>query len=453
MNIIFIVIDTLRKDYSTAIENELKRLGFTTYENTIAPSSWTIPTHASIFTGLYPALHDAHETKNKKIPHIKLKSSDNLISLQVKDLGYETKLLTANPFIRPSFGFTGFDYFYEVSHIPTFRILSSSEREIINTLIQKYQLNGTSDIIRAIISQGYYKLLLKASLKMLIKRPYLSLWKYYHIIFENWPTDKGAKRIVNTLKKITKTTSTTTQKFIFMNLMEVHEPYYKSYDPHTIVKGLKRGKFETNEIQKWKEGYCREIKYITTKILDIIHVLKERGLFRNSLIIITSDHGQLLGEYGKLGHGTFLYDELLRVPLLIKYPEDHPINHEPEELKYISLTKLKQFIFAIINNQITSDTMLYDDTVFAESYGIQENVGKMTSDEEKKNIEQLEKYRLAIYYKNFKGIFNVTDWKFEEIISYNPKIEVTEDIIKHMKKEVVKFLKTATVAKVPKIKI
>lgn len=70
-----------------------------------------------------------------------------------------------------------------------------------------------------------------------------------------------------------------------------------------------------------------------------------------------------------------------------------------------------------------------------------------------KNIEQLEKYRIAIYYKNFKGIFNVTDWKFEEIISYDPNIEITEDVVKDMKKEVVKFLKTATVAKVPKIKI
>lgn len=91
--------------------------------------------------------------------------------------------------------------------------------------------------------------------------------------------------------------------------------------------------------------------------------------------------------------------------------------------------------------------------MFAESYGVQLKVGELKSEEERINIEQLEKYRIAIYYKNFKGIFNVTDWKFEKITSYDPALEVTEDIVKHMKKEIIKFLKTATVAKVPKIKL
>ena len=52
-NVIFIVVDTLRKDYAKPLEKELKELGFISYENTIAPAPWTIPSHASIFTGLY----------------------------------------------------------------------------------------------------------------------------------------------------------------------------------------------------------------------------------------------------------------------------------------------------------------------------------------------------------------------------------------------------------------
>jgi len=107
----------------------------------------------------------------------------------------------------------------------------------------------------------------------------------------------------------------------------------------------------------------------------------------------------------------------------------------------------------LIDNKLIDDSILYSDTVFAESYGIHQNVGELSNEEEKKNIEQLEKYRIAIYYKNFKGIFNVTDWRFEKIKSYDPNIEVTDDIVKHMKKEVIKFLKTATIVKVPKIKI
>ncbi|KUK17260.1 hypothetical protein [Thermococcus sibiricus] len=117
------------------------------------------------------------------------------------------------------------------------------------------------------------------------------------------------------------------------------------------------------------------------------------------------------------------------------------------------MVKLKPFILSIIDNKLSDDSILYEGTVFAESYGVHTDVGDVSNETEKKNIEQLDKYRIAVYYKGFKGIFNVEDWKFEEIISYDPKIEGTKDVVKHMKKEVVRFLKTATIAKVPKIKV
>lgn len=61
LNIIIVVVDTLRKDYAKTLEDNLKRVGFVSYENVIAPAPWTIPTHASIFTGLYPFYHRTHE--------------------------------------------------------------------------------------------------------------------------------------------------------------------------------------------------------------------------------------------------------------------------------------------------------------------------------------------------------------------------------------------------------
>jgi len=54
INVILIVIDTLRKDYAKHLEVELEKLGFLSYEKAVAPASWTAPSHASIFTGLYP---------------------------------------------------------------------------------------------------------------------------------------------------------------------------------------------------------------------------------------------------------------------------------------------------------------------------------------------------------------------------------------------------------------
>ncbi|ANF22624.1 sulfatase-like hydrolase/transferase [Thermococcus piezophilus] len=451
VNVIFILIDTLRKDYAKPLETELKRLDFISYENAIAPAPWTIPSHASLFTGFYPALHGAHETKSKKGADVKLNDSYTM-TIRLKELGYESWLLTSNPYIHPRFGFSGFDYIYEPPLLSKMwdGMLSLSEREKLKRLKQIHNWKTKSEIIRILLLEKHFKLLVKISLEHVIRRLYIN---QALSMFKGWPKEKGSRDIIEELKK--SDTLTNEPKFIFINLMEVHEPYSLFEKPiQETLENLKRNKpVDPNLVKNWRKKYPEEVEYVTKKILEMMRIFKETEIFDDSLIIVTSDHGQLLGEHGRINHGTFLYDELLRVPLLIKYPTDYEIEHVTEDSKYISLTKLKPFIFGIIGNDLDDDSILYEETVFAESYGTHLNVGEPSNEEEKRNIEQLEKYRIAIYYKNFKGIFNVTDWKFEKIKSYDPNIEVTDDIVKHMKKEVIKFLKTATIAKVPKIKL
>lgn len=105
-NVILIVVDTLRDDYSYPLKENLKKFGFISYNNAIAPTSWTIPSHASLFTGLYPPLlHKIHETKHKKNPDIRFDDLPPEITLQhfLGELGYESYLLSANPYISPPF--------------------------------------------------------------------------------------------------------------------------------------------------------------------------------------------------------------------------------------------------------------------------------------------------------------------------------------------------------------
>jgi len=71
-DIVFIVVDALRKDYGRYLEEKLKRIGFISYDNVITPAPWTTPSHASIFAGLYPIAHGAHETKDKKDFNVRL---------------------------------------------------------------------------------------------------------------------------------------------------------------------------------------------------------------------------------------------------------------------------------------------------------------------------------------------------------------------------------------------
>ena len=68
--------------------------------------------------------------------------------------------------------------------------------------------------------------------------------------------------------------------------------------------------------------YAGEIAYTGAAVGDVIEALRARGLYDQTLVIVTSDHGEEFGEHGKVGwHSHSLYDELLRVPLLLKLPD------------------------------------------------------------------------------------------------------------------------------------
>jgi len=202
-----------------------------------------------------------------------------------------------------------------------------------------------------------------------------------------------------------------------------------------------------------RENYPREVKYVTRKIVEIIKILKEGNLFDDSLIIVTSDHGQLLGEHGRINHGIFLYDELLRIPLLIKYPVNPVIEITWNKTKYVSLVKLKEFIINLVKNNLENDNILYSNTVFAESHGIHTDLaGKIYTEKEKKKLESFEKWRIAIYNEEFKGIFNVKDWKIERTTIYGSNKEIEEDVIERLKKEAMRFLNTVITANILRMK-
>jgi len=186
------------------------------------------------------------------------------------------------------------------------------------------------------------------------------------------------------------------------------------------------------------------------RVLNLIKVLEETKEFEKSLIIVMSDHGQLLGEHGRLGHGVFLYDELLRVPLLIKYPKDAEIKIMSKKSEYVSLVKLKQLILEVAKNELKGDGVLCSETVFSECYGIGMKIDELKTEEEKRNIGILDNYRIAIYHGDFKGIFNVEDWRFEEILSYNPNKEITREVVEELKRKAVNFLKNSLSLKILK---
>ncbi|MCD6099195.1 MAG: sulfatase-like hydrolase/transferase [Candidatus Marinimicrobia bacterium] len=427
-NIVIMVLDTLRKDYyEKYLSQTLQKFGFVYYPNAIAPSPWTIPSHASIVTGLYPALHGAHETPEKKDTEIKLHKHELSFINNLSEKGYQNFLLSSNIYVSPYFGFWGFNKFIDTS-IP--RVLSEDDVKLFSSII--YRTNRRLlPTLKAILKEKEPKLLLK----MIVG---------YGLRHLQWPKDKGATNTVHHLEELLILNTKKAPLFIMMNLLEVHEPYARFENVSELRESNRKGHPPSEKvIKRWQHKYPKQVKYLKNKLVDIIKLLKDFEIFENSIIIVTSDHGQMLGEYGVIGHGTYLYDELLRVPLAIKYPENKKVViTEQRNTNYISLTKIKPLILQTVYSTTIDDSILYSPIVFAESYGIPERIRPM-SKEEQEYVNSLEKYKIAVYSNGKKAVFNVADWKFEEYQQDNSQI----------KKAIIRFLKTATVTKVPKMKL
>jgi choline-sulfatase len=87
------------------------------------------------------------------------------------------------------------------------------------------------------------------------------------------------------------------------------------YDPHMLYRAPEP--FATCFAE---HPYAGEIAYVDYCIGQLLDRLKAKGLYDSSLIIVTSDHGEMLGEHGEDGHGYFIYQPAIRVPLIVKLP-------------------------------------------------------------------------------------------------------------------------------------
>ncbi|MFA4662867.1 sulfatase-like hydrolase/transferase [Pyrococcus kukulkanii] len=356
-------------------------------------------------------------------------------------MGYTTYLFSANIFVTPYFGFKGFDHFELITRGPP-KIVSPKETAEITELSREGLFKATIKLIK----RHKYGLLFRSFIQKMVLNRYFVM-KLYSML-TSWPLDMGVSQLIQRIKKV----KFNEPAFIMVNLMEMHGPYptlINSIELNYITLKNWAGNINTSLFERYRKGYEAEIIYLSKKLPELLRIFKQKGLLDNSLVIITSDHGQLLGEHNKVNHGTFLYDELIRVPLWIRYPWE--IKVSDPGYRYISLISLRKLILDIAKETLKDDGILYSPVVFSEVYGTHIDYSKIPlSPEERARLEELEKYRIAVYHKDVKAVFNVTDWKFEEVKSYTKGREVPEEHIKYIKKQIIKFLKTKAITTIPK---
>jgi arylsulfatase A-like enzyme/Flp pilus assembly protein TadD len=146
-------------------------------------------------------------------------------------------------------------------------------------------------------------------------------------------------------------------RLAFIHLYDVHQPYtHGSYD--------------------------REVAYVDSAIGRFRQVLQARGLLTDTLLVLTSDHGESLGEHGEETHGYFIYQSTLRVPLILHWPHaaGHPARIEnpvslidvaPTVLDFLGVPKPPQFQgHSLLASAAASRTVepLYSESVYARDY-------------------------------------------------------------------------------------
>lgn len=94
------------------------------------------------------------------------------------------------------------------------------------------------------------------------------------------------------------------------------------------------------DVQQCRARYKLEVEAVDRAIGELVAALEQRGEYEDTLIVLTSDHGTALGEHGHVGSGYALYDELLRVPLVIKLPQRSTLLPKLAKLEHSSIRQI-----------------------------------------------------------------------------------------------------------------
>src|SRR3989338_931852 len=277
-NLVLIGIDTLRADhlscygYHRNTSPNIDKLAQESmlFKNCFSQSQRTAPAFMSIMSSLYPTFHGVMANISQKGRAWQIQRKAKTLAEIMKDAGYATAAFTEDAMLFPEIGFSkGFDIYSTTPHP-----LSRPE----NHPLVKWILSKQSD--RFFVFFHTYA----------PHSPYLPPEPYIDMYDKNY---NGA--IPRSFEELSKLNTT------FYNLM-------------------KKLKSDEKEVERLKALYDSSINYVDSFIGFLITFLKAKKLIEKTVVVFTSDHGEEFMEHGGLYHKKF-YDEILRVPLMIRLPK------------------------------------------------------------------------------------------------------------------------------------
>jgi arylsulfatase A-like enzyme len=287
-NILLIVIETCRRDhvgcygYRRDTTPALDRLASegARFEQAVSASSWTIPSVMSIFTALPPGMHGCTTYQNSLPRGLKT------IASELQASGYQTIGMTASPVTHSKFGFgRGFDLYDDFTVLMGAGVAIPEDAGALPA--KAHDLRATSEQLTRMAAKWLGGRRAK-------DKPFFLFLFYLDPHYDYLPPPPYDRMFT--------------------------DPGYAGGQNGSGIKEL-AGKPLTDEDKRNIVGlYDGELRYTDDHIGKLMEELRKQGLYDDTVILVTGDHGDEFWEHGGVGHGHTLYEELIRVPLIVRYP-------------------------------------------------------------------------------------------------------------------------------------
>ena len=309
-NVLLVVLDAARRDALTpygapaAATPALAALADRgrALTSAYATSSWTLPSHASMFAGLLPRelnLSQPPDGTPQSAKAVLDELTDRLLPAVLRQAGYECNGYSANAWVSPPAGFAnGFD---------TFTLAGADRVERNNRLLTGGWRGRLAWMLEGLRARG----------------------------------DDGAQQLGRALRASIGDWSGR-PTFWFVNLVECHSPYlpprpwndlpalervraavdaerYMGFE-QICVHATGHGEIPPASMVRMRHLYDRAVSYMDAWVGEILDALERRGILERTLVIVTADHGESFGEQGLVAHGFSLGEQLINVPLVIAGP-------------------------------------------------------------------------------------------------------------------------------------
>jgi arylsulfatase A-like enzyme len=294
-SILLISLDTLGADYLGWFDGEADASpnidsflgGSFSFRRAYAQYGSTFPSQSSLFSALYPIHHGRYKRARPAL--------ESLVS-RLAGAGYFTAAFTENAWIGSAFGFArGFDWYDDG----------------VSTGLMAFSSRHGEDTFR------------RAG---------------------DWLERHGR----------------TTRFFLFVHTYEVHAPYTPAagaprmladrltpnddrvFDNKKMVASIIRHNrggrdLEAADVARYRALHVGEIRGLDALVGDLLERIDRIGLADDTLVVLTSDHGDQFGEHGKLGHGASLHNRILHVPLAFRWPGRIPVGESREPVQLVDV--------------------------------------------------------------------------------------------------------------------